>query len=121
MLVYCLLLIVSLQASMGARKLQRCVALLAVLAASGALLCSAADSSQPTAPAEQPEASSSCRVAFPNTCVCQAGTCAGCEQCAGCPDSLCVAAPDASDAREWLGWQIAHIRTTFRAGLAVLC
>ncbi|WIA34918.1 hypothetical protein OEZ86_013204 [Tetradesmus obliquus] len=82
-------------------KLQHRAVLLAVLAASSLLLCSAADAAQPTAAAaaaEQPEASSSCRVAFPNTCVCQAGSCAGCAQCAGCPDSLCVAAPDVTDA-----------------------
>lgn len=89
---------------MRTMQLQHQTVLLAVLAASSLLLCSAADAAQPTAAAaaaEQPEASSSCRVAFPNTCVCQAGSCAGCAQCAGCPDSLCVAAPDVADAREW--------------------
>ncbi|WIA34917.1 hypothetical protein OEZ86_013203 [Tetradesmus obliquus] len=88
-----------MKAGMRTMQLQHQTVLLAVLATSSLLLCSAADAAQPTAAAaKRPEASSSCRVAFPNTCVCQAGSCAGCAQCAGCPDSLCVAAPDVTDA-----------------------
>lgn len=35
----------------------------------------------------------SCRVRWPNTCLCKQGSCEGCAHCAGCDDNLCVAPP----------------------------